>query len=144
MLADSASRNLAYVGLTRRRASNHVLLYQYQRDPAEADHAHDLAGADGVHLARRGTPTQASRTLRHIIGRDEPAQTAHQIAAGTPAQHLPQRVAALVAEHQHAVTSRRRTYQKTQRAQRDRALDRHLVLDRSRSREQDSGYDLSL
>ena len=149
VLADTASRNLAYVALTRGRAANHA--YLYQRDLADADHTHrhDLAGgedAEGVHLARRGTPTEAARALRQVIGRDEPAQTAHQIAADTPAQFLPERVASLVAEHQHAVIRRRSTYQKTQRAQRDRALDRHQGLDRSRShsREQDSGYDLSL
>ncbi|ARV85396.1 relaxase domain-containing protein (plasmid) [Mycobacterium intracellulare subsp. chimaera] len=144
VLADTASRNLAYVALTRGRASNHA--YLYQRDSAEAGHthSHNLAGAKGVHLARRGTPTQAARALRQVIGRDEPPRTAHQIAADTPAQFLPELVAALVAEHQHTVIRRRSTYQKTQRAQRDRALDRHLGLDRNRSQEQDSGYDLSL
>ncbi|KDE96718.1 ATPase AAA [Mycolicibacterium aromaticivorans JS19b1 = JCM 16368] len=144
VLADTASRNLAYVALTRGRASNHA--YLYQRDPADTHHIHNQAGVEGVHLARRGTPTQAARALRQVIGRDEAARTAHQIAAGTPTQHLPELVASLVAEHRHAVTRRRSTYQKTQRTQRDRELDRHLGLDRSRSRsrEQDSGYDLSL
>lgn len=72
VLADTASRNLAYVALTRGRASNHA--YLYQRDSAEAGHthSHNLAGAKGVHLARRGTPTQAARALRQVIGRDEP------------------------------------------------------------------------
>lgn len=144
VLADTASRNLAYVALTRGRESNHA--YLYHRDTAEADHAHshDLSGAEGVHLARRGTPAEAARALRQVIGRDEPARTAHQIAADTPAQFLPELVASLVAEHRQAVTRRRDTYQKTQRAQRDRALDRYLGLDRSQHREQESGYDLSL
>ncbi|MDP7707596.1 MobF family relaxase [Mycobacterium sp. TY815] len=147
VLAETASRNLAYVALTRGRASNHA--YLYQRDPAETDHthSHDLAGAEGVqgvHMARRGTPTDAARALRQVIGRDDPAHTAHQIAADTPAQLLPDRVASLVAEHQRTLTQRRNTYQKTQRAQRDRALDRDLGLDRSQSREQEHGYDLSL
>ncbi|MCW1959116.1 MAG: hypothetical protein KIH64_011345, partial [Mycobacterium sp.] len=120
----------------------------YKRQ-AEGDHSHDPAGGKetgGVHLARRGTPTQAARALPHVIGRDEPAHTAHQIAAATPAQLLPDRVAALVAEHQHAVTRRRSAHQKTQRAQQDRVLDREFGLDRSqhREQEQESGYDLSL
>jgi len=145
VLADTASRNLAYVALTRGRAANHA--YLYQRDSTDTAHGHDVAGAEeveGVHLARRGTPTDAARALRQVIGRDEPAHTAHQIAADTPTKLLPDLVAALVAEHQHAVTRRRGTYQKTQRAQRDRALDRHLSPDRSQHREQESGYDLSL
>ncbi|WP_165827717.1 MobF family relaxase [Mycolicibacterium sp. GF69] len=148
VLAETASRNLAYVALTRGRESNHA--YLYQRDQAEADHTHghdlDAAAVEGLHLARRGTPTQAGRALRQIIGRDEPAQTAHQIAADTPTHLLPERVASLVTEHRHAVTRRRSAHQKTQRAQQDRTLDRHLGLDRSRNqgREQVSGYDLSL
>jgi hypothetical protein len=147
VLADTASRNLVYVALTRGREANHA--YLYQRDTPEADytHSHDLdAATEAVHLARRGSPTQAARVLRHVIGRHEPTRTAYQVAADTPTHLLPEVVADLVAEHHRAVTRRRSTYQKVQRAHRDRTLDRHLSLDRSRSqgREQDSGYDLSL
>ncbi|GAA2790749.1 MobF family relaxase [Mycolicibacterium pallens] len=146
VLADTASRNLAYVALTRGRESNHA--YLYQRDSTDTDHSHDLAAGaeevEGIHLARRGTPAQAARALRQVIGRDEPARTAHQIAADTPTHLLPEVVASLVAEHHQAVTQRRSTYQKNQRIQQDRALSRHLGLDRSQHREQESGYDLSL
>ena len=38
MLADTATRNLAYVALTRGRASNHA--YLYQRTVGEGDHQH--------------------------------------------------------------------------------------------------------
>ena len=143
VLADTATRNLAYVALTRGRASNHA--YLYQRTVGEGDHQHrDLS--DGVHLAHRGTPTHAGRTLRHIIGNDTPAQTAHQTAAQAPAHALPERVASLVAGHQRAVTARLASHRRSQRRQQDRALDRALGLDRSqtRSRERDQGYDLSL
>lgn len=148
VLADTASRNLAYVALTRGRDTNHA--YLYPRDLAEADHGHhrdQAAEAEGMHhLARRGTPTHAARALRQVIGHDTPARTAHQIAADTPTHLLPKVVASLVGEHAKALTQRRSAYQKTQRTQRDRELDRHLGLDRSQSREQeqDSGYDLSL
>lgn len=145
VMGDTASRHLAYVALTRGRDTNHA--YLYERAVGEGDHQHrNLSEPDGVHLAHRGTPTQAARALRQVIGRDEPAYTAHQIAANTPAQLLPERVASLVAEHQHAVTRRRTLYQKSQRAQHDQALDRALGRDRShsQSREQDQGYDLSL
>lgn len=145
VLADTATRNLAYVALTRGRASNHA--YLYQRTVGEGDHQHrDLS--DGIHLAHRGTPpTHAGRTLRHIIGNDTPpAQTAHHTAAQTPAHELPERVAALVAGHQRAVTTRLATHRRSQRRQQDRALERALGLDRSqtRSQERDQGYDLSL
>lgn len=143
VMGDTATRHLAYVALTRGREANHA--YLYERAVGEGDHQHrDLSEPDGVHLAHRGTPTQAARALRQVIGRDTPAQTAHQIAADTPAQLLPEQVSSLVAEHQRAVTRRRTIYRKSQRAQHDRSLDRALGLDRSRSRGQDQGYDLSL
>lgn len=145
VLADTATRHLVYVALTRGRDTNHA--YLYERAVGEGDHQHrNPTEPDRVHLAHRGTPTQAARALRQVIGRDEPAQTAHQIAADTPAQLLPERVASLVAEHHRAVTARLSSHRKAQRRQQDRALDRTLGLDRShsRSREQEQGYDLSL
>ncbi|KAA0089924.1 AAA family ATPase (plasmid) [Mycolicibacterium sp. P1-18] len=145
VVADTTTRNLAYVALTRGRDTNEV--YLYERSTGEADHQHrGVEDQEGVHVARRGSPAQAAALLRQVIGRDERARTAHQTAADTPAEHLPDLVAALVAEHHQAVTHRHGTYQKTQRRQRDRTLDQHLGLDRSRthSRERDQGYDLSL
>lgn len=153
VLADTNSRNLGYVAMTRGRESNHV--YLFERTVGEADHQHlDQEDPDGVHLARRGTPTQAAHMLRHVIGRDELARTAHQTAATTAAEQLSPRVANLVADHEKVVTERHLTYQKAQRAQRDNAIDRHLGLHpttslglsagRSQGRERDQGYDLSL
>lgn len=153
VLADTATRNLGYVAMTRGRESNHV--YLFERTVGEADHQHrDQDDPDGVHLARRGTPTQAARMLRQVIGRDDPAKTAHQTAATTAAEQLSARVANLVADHQKVVTERHVTYQKAQRAQRDHAIDHHLGLHRttslglsagrSQGRERDQGYDLSL
>lgn len=143
VLADTASRNLAYVALTRGRQANHA--YLYHRAIGEGDHQHrDLS--DRVHLAYRGTPTQAGWALRQVIGRDERARTAHHTAADTPAHELPERVASLVAEHHRAVTNRLSSHHKNQRRQQDRAIDRALGLDHSQSRNQeiDQGYDLSL
>ena len=71
---------------------------------------------------------------------------AHQTAADTPTQDLPERVASLVAGHHRSVTARLSSHRKALRRQHDRALDRHLGLEQSqsRSRERDQGYDLSL
>jgi conjugative relaxase-like TrwC/TraI family protein len=143
VVADTTTRNLAYVAMTRGRQVNEV--YLYERTVGEADHQHrDDQAAEGVHVAQRGTPAQAARMLRHVLGRDERAKTAHQTAADTPAEQLPPLVADLVAHHRQAVTERRATYSKAQRAQRDRSLDRDRGLNRTRSRERDQGYDLSL
>lgn len=144
VLADTTTRNLAYVALTRGRHTNHT--YLYERSAAEADHHRDVEDQEGVHVARRGSPAQAATLMRHVIGRDQRARTAHQTAADTPADQLPDLVAHLVAEHHQAATHRRDSYQKTQRRQRDRTIDRDLGLDRTRTRgrERDQGYDLSL
>ena len=144
IVADTTTRNLAYVAMTRGRDTNEV--YLYERTIGEADHHQhrEDPAPDGVHVAQRGSLTQAARMLRQIVGRDEPARTAHQTAADTPAELLPELVANLVAEHHSALTQRHTNYQKAQRAQRDRALDRNLGLHRGRSRERGQGYDLSL
>ena len=143
VIGDTTTRNLAYVAMTRGRDTNEV--YLYEGTVGEADHQHrDDQAPEGVHVAQRGGPAQAARMLRQIVGRDEPARTAHQTAADTPAELLPELVANLVAEHHSALTQRHTKYQKTQRAQRDRALDRTRGLHRGRSRERDQGYDLSL
>lgn len=83
MVADTTTRNLAYVAMTRGREVNEV--YLYERTMGEADHQHrDDQATEGVHVAHRGTPAQAARMLRHVVGRDERAKTAHQTAAGHP------------------------------------------------------------
>ena len=139
VLGESASRNLLYVAMTRGRAANHA--YLYQRAAGEADHQH-AAPETGVHVAHRGTSVQAARLVREVIGRDEPARTAHQSAANTPVDLLPDRVASLLARRDQAVLHRRSAYQKAYRALDDRA---HGV-DRSRGqqRHRDQGHDLSL
>jgi hypothetical protein len=143
VIGDTTTRNLAYVAMTRGRDTNEV--YLYERTIGEADHQHrDDQAADGVHLAQRGSPAQAARMLRQLVGRDQRARTAHRTAADTPAEQLSPLVADLVAEHQQTVTRRHANYQKNRRAQRDRTLDRSLGLDRDRGRERDRGYDLSL
>jgi hypothetical protein len=80
-----------------------------------------------VHLAHRGTPGHAAQLMRTIIGRDDRARTAHQTAADTPAELLPDQVASLIGEDHQAVTRRWAAHQKTQRQQRDRALHRQLA-----------------
>lgn len=141
VIADTATRNLAYVAMTRGRESNHV--YLYQRTVGEADHQH-RSPAEGVHVAQRGSPAQAAALMRTVIGRDERARTAHQTAADTPVELLPERVASLVNEHQRTVTARWDTHRRTKRRIQDRAIDRHLGRHHTRDRGRDQGYDLSM
>ncbi|OFJ51183.1 AAA family ATPase [Mycolicibacterium grossiae] len=141
VIADTATRNLAYVALTRGRDTNHA--YLYQRTVGEADHQH-ATPEQGVHVAQRGTPAQAAHLLRTVIGREERARTAHQTAADTPAELLPQRVASLVAKHQQTVARRWTTHRRTERRTRDRAIDHQLSRHHTHDRTRDQGYDLGL
>ncbi len=138
VIADTASRNLLYVAMTRGRESNRA--YLYQRTVGEADHQH-RSPAEGVHVVQRGSAAQAAAVMRTVVGRNERARTAHQTAADTPAEMLPDRVASLVRTHQQTVTRRRAAYKKSERRQRDRAIDRNRGIHRSRSRDRDQGYD---
>lgn len=146
VIADTTTRNLAYVALTRGRDANHT--YLYERTVGEADHQHrTLDLEEGVHLAQRGTAVQAGRMLRRVLGRDERARTAHRAAADTPTHLLPERVASLITGHQQTVTNRWMAHRRTQRAQRDREIDRTLGIDRDRRRHrgrEQEGYDLGL
>lgn len=117
--------------MTRGRDTNEMYL---ERTIVEADHQHrDEQAPGGIHVAQGGTTAEAARMLRQIVGRDDRARTAHQTAADTPAQLLPELVANLVAEHHSALTRRHTSYHKIRRAQRDRALDRTRGLHRGRS-----------
>jgi hypothetical protein len=82
--------------------------------------------------------------LRHIVGLDDRARAAHHTAADTPADERPEMVAKLDAEHRSALARRHTNHQKTQRAQRDRMMNRSLELHRDRGRERDQANDLSL
>ncbi|WP_237573617.1 MobF family relaxase [Mycolicibacterium lacusdiani] len=139
VIADTATRNLVYVAMTRGRDSNQA--YLYQRTTGEADHQH-RSPAEGVHVAHRGTPAQAAQLMRTVIGRDERARTAHQTAADTSSELLPERVASLVAEHQQAVARRWAAHRQAERRQQDRAIDRTLGIHRSRDRNRE--HDLGL
>ncbi len=99
ILSDRATRNLAYVALTRGRDANHV--YLYDTTAGEADHAHTKLDEHAVHTPRRGTSRDAAAALRAILGRDERSHTMLQAAAETDRRLLPPEAAQLVARHEH-------------------------------------------
>ena len=75
--------------MTRGRDSNAA--YLYQRVAGEGDHEH--ADDPGLHVLRRGSCRDAAQLIRGIIAnRDDRAYTAHDIAASTDPEQLPDRV----------------------------------------------------
>ncbi|WP_193604122.1 MobF family relaxase [Mycobacteroides abscessus] len=116
--ADSATRAIAYVGLTRGRHTNTVHLYDTRAGEGDHEHAETVPGQ---HTARRGTPGEAAAALRRVLGRNEHATTITAAAREADEGQLPQQVAELRRYHR-AVTNRLR---------REHRTERHTAQDRS-------------
>ncbi|GAB3219658.1 MULTISPECIES: MobF family relaxase [Mycolicibacterium] len=95
ILADTSSRAMAYVGMTRAKDENHA--YVYQRISGEADHEHSrlVAGAD-IHVLRRGNKWAAAHHFRTILANDDRPRTMHAEAERTERDLLPQPVSDLL------------------------------------------------
>ena len=98
VLGETTGRNLLYVALTRGRDANTAYLYERI---AEGDHEH-AEQPDSLHVMRRGTSHDAAQLVRGIIAtRDDRARTAHQVAASTDREDLPDRVRSLSDRRAH-------------------------------------------
>jgi hypothetical protein len=87
--AESTSRAMLYVAMTRGRESN--VTYLYERTTGEGDHEH--ADAPGVHVIRRGSGRQAATLIRAIIANhDARTQPADDVAGSSDPEQLPARV----------------------------------------------------
>ena len=107
MLGAGASRATAYVAMTRGRVANHV--YLYDTIAGEGDHEHAEPEL-GVHLARRGTSTEAATLLRTVLGRDDRARTVLATAADTDRAVLPEPLRDLLDSHDRTVAACRTAY----------------------------------
>jgi conjugative relaxase-like TrwC/TraI family protein len=116
--ADSATRAVAYVGLTRGRHTNTVHLYDTRAGEGDHEHAETIPGQ---HTARRGAPGEAAAALRRVLGRNDHAATITAAAREADENQLPQPVAEL-----------RRYYRTvTRRLRREHRIERHTAEDRS-------------
>ncbi len=97
ILSESATRNLAYVALTRGRDANHIYTYENTTDDYQADHVQS-AKDRGVHVAQRGTSREAAASLRAILGRDDRAHTLMAAAAATEHTQQPAAVRSLLTQ----------------------------------------------
>jgi conjugative relaxase-like TrwC/TraI family protein len=110
LAADTATRSLGYVALTRGRHSNTVRLYTAAAGEGDHEHAETTAGR---HTARRGPAAEAAALLRQVLGRDDRAAT---ITAATAERdldaesRLPEPVAALHRHHRGVVARLRREH----------------------------------
>jgi hypothetical protein len=118
VLADSTTRAMAYVALSRGRDTNHA--YIYTRDTTEADHDHTppIAGTE-LHLLRRGTKYSAAHHLRGIAANDERPRTMHVAAQQTDRELLPNTIRRVLDRHDQRLISRAGVWRKQNAAARD-------------------------
>lgn len=116
--ADSATRAIAYVGLTRGRHTNTVHLYDTRAGEDDHEHAETIVGQ---HTARRGTPGEAAAALRRVLGRSDHAATITDAAREADEDQLPQPVAELRRYHRTV----------TNRLRREHRIERHTAQERS-------------
>lgn len=88
VLIDTTSRNLLYVAITRGRHANHAYIYERSTEANEFSHH----GLTQTHVAQRGDSREAATLIRSIVANDALATTAHDYAAQTSNEALPQRL----------------------------------------------------
>lgn len=139
VLAETTSRNLLYVALTRGRVTNHV--YLHDRQAGEGNHEHQET--PGVHTLRRGTSHEAAQLVRAILAhRDDQAHTAHDIAERADRDQLPERVRDFIDQRGKAVRARRGTYLTRYQSHPKHDLEHRREI--HQHRERDQGYGLEL
>lgn len=142
VLSDGTSRNLLYVAMTRGRNTN--VAFIYERRSVDGEYGHEEPA--GTHIAERGGSREAATLIQGILANDEPAITAHDYAAQTLDEALPERVQSLLRRRAAAAECRRADYQawKTERREHDRSLAeaREHRMSRSRGRSWDYGIEL--
>jgi hypothetical protein len=142
LMGVKATRTLAYVAMTRGRHCNKA--YLYERFRGELDHEHTSpTGTDEIHILKRASRERAKDTFHTLLlTNDDRPTTMHAYADRTPAEHLPERIASLIAEHTQQRDDRRARYTAWQQAQ-TRARGQARTQTRERTIEHDdAGLDL--
>ena len=141
VLGEKCSRALLYVAVTRGRESNQA--YLYERIAGEGEH--EQPHPDGLHVMRRGTSRDAAALIRNIIAtRDDRARTAHDIAADTEHEQLPERMRSLLDRRTDAVHRRRAAYRNWCDANAEQLVERQRWIEQHISRGDDLDYGIDL
>jgi hypothetical protein len=142
VLGESASRSLLYVAMTRGRATNAAYLYQ-----RTVEQEYGQRPTDGTHVPQRGISSHAGELIRAIIANhDDPAVTAHDYAAHTPAAALPERVRSLLKRRMAATHRRNAMYQvwQTERQDFERNMGKAHEKNISRTVDRSTGSGIEL
>lgn len=103
IIADTSTRSMAYVAMSRGRDTNHA--YLYTRDDTEHDQT-DPLGTDEIHQLRRGTRYAAAHNLRAIAAKDDRPRTMHAIAQTTHRELLPDIIGRVQDRHDRRAVAR--------------------------------------
>jgi conjugative relaxase-like TrwC/TraI family protein len=141
VLADSATRAMAYVAMSRGRDTNQA--YLYTRDTSEADHHHSATPAGGeLHQLRRSTKYEAAHHLRSIIANDDRPHTMHLEAQQAGRELLPAAIQGVLDRHDQRLIARAEAWRQHAATARDfRAAGERMMsaadrtADRSRARD---------
>ncbi|WP_445169276.1 MobF family relaxase [Mycolicibacterium sp. Dal123E01] len=142
VLREDTSRNLLYVAMTRGRHAN--VAYVYERITEASEICHEEPG--DIHLMHRGESQEAADLVRTVLGNREALVTAHEYAAQTSSEALPERVRSLLERRATDAEHRTRVYQawQTERQELGRSNDQHREHNISRGRDRSSGYEIGI
>jgi conjugative relaxase-like TrwC/TraI family protein len=142
VLSNTTSRNLLYVAMTRGRHANHAHIYEHSTEESEFSHEQP----SGTHIGQRGDSHEAASLVRGILANDEPVITAHNYAALTHDDSLPDRVRSLLTMRVTATQQRNQNYQawKTQAQEQKRHMEEVQERRIARSQHRTTDYGLEL
>jgi hypothetical protein len=146
VIAESASRALAYVAMSRGRDTNYAYIYTHCSGEADHEHTAPAASAD-VHVLRRDTKYAAAHYFRMILANDERPRTMHAEAEHTDRQLLPDIIGRLLDRHDARRAARRRSWRDHTAAQRafyQRYQRLAADIGHAAERGMDRGYGLEL
>jgi conjugative relaxase-like TrwC/TraI family protein len=141
VIADSATRAMAYVAMSRGRETNQA--YLYTRDTTEVHHHHSATRAGGqLHQLRRSTKYEAAHHLRSIIANDDRPRTMHLEAQQAGRELLPAAIQGVLDRHGQRLSARTEAWRQHAATARDfRAAGERIMsaadrtADRSRARD---------
>ncbi|MEU0497515.1 MobF family relaxase [Mycobacterium sp. NPDC006124] len=109
VIADTSTRSMAYVAMSRGRYTNQA--YIYIRDSAEAERRdEELGSGGGIHRLQRGTKYSAAQHLRGIVANDDRPRTMHVEARHSDRELLPGIIRRFMETQDERVGSRERAW----------------------------------
>jgi conjugative relaxase-like TrwC/TraI family protein len=118
VIADTATRSMAYVAMSRGRDTNQAYIYIHDDTEADAGHKTPVAGNE-IHQARRGTKYAAAHHLRHVAANEDRPRTMHVEARQSDREQLPEMIRRVLDRHDQRLITRERACREQASSARD-------------------------